>query len=224
MKVRFFSILAMLLFLASCAGYHFNNNNNPLIGYDIRSVAVPMFINRSVIPELAAPMTKEITFALNDYSGLRVFSGDNDVADAVLIGIIESRDHYNSVVKTSQTLFTDNTTSVKDSIGARSPFYYPVETKYEFSLKVILIKRPSKEEIQLLTTDLGQYMKVNPKVVLMDTINLSGTFSRVVSETKFPNSAGKTNFVKNKGIFEKSLQSTAQGAAQTFKQVVLNAF
>lgn len=222
MKVRFFSILLCLLTLASCAGYHFNTNNNPLIGYDIRSVAVPMFVNRSVIPELAAPMTKEIVFALNDYSGIRVFSGDNASADAVLIGIIESRDHYNDVVKTTQTLFTDDT--VKESIGSRAPFYYPVQTSYEFSLKIILIKRPSKEELELLTTDLGQFMKVNPKVVLMDTINISGNFSRVVGETTTSNAIGKTNFTKNKGIFEKSLQETSMNAAKTFKQVVLNAF
>ena len=222
MKVRFFSILLCMLTLASCAGYHFNTNNNPLIGYDIRSVAVPMFVNRSVIPELAAPMTKEIVFALNDYSGLRVFSGDNDQADAVLIGVIESGDHYNDVVQTTQTLFSDDT--IRSSIGSRSPFYYPVQTSYQFSLKVILIKRPSKEELDLLTTDLGQYMKVNPKVVLMDTINISGSFSRVVGESTTPNAPGKTNFVKNKGIFEKSLQETSMNAAKTFKQVVLNAF
>lgn len=222
MKVRFFSILLCMLTLASCAGYHFNTNNNPLIGYDIRSVAVPMFVNRSVIAELAAPMTKEVIFVLNEYSGLRVYSGDNDQADAVLIGVIESKDHYNEVVKTTQTLFTDDT--VKSSIGSRSPFYYPVQTSYEFSLKIILIKRPSKEEIDLLTTDLGQFMKVHPKVVLMDTINISGSFSRVVGESTTPNSAGKTNFVKNKGIFEKSLQETSMNAAKTFKQVVLNAF
>lgn len=222
MKVRFFSLLLCLLALTSCAGYHFNTNNNPLIGYDIRSVAVPMFINRSVIPELAAPMTKEIVFALNDYSGIRVFSGDNENADAVLIGVIESRDHYNETVKTTQTLFTDDT--VKTSIGNRAPFYYPVQTSYEFSLKVILIKRPSKEELELLTTDVGQFMKVNPKVVLMDTINISGNFSRVVGENTTSSSVGKTNFTKNKGIFEKSLQETAMNAAKTFKQVVLNAF
>ena len=71
MKVRFFSILLCMLTLASCAGYHFNTNNNPLIGYDIRSVAVPMFVNRSVIPELAAPMTKEmLQSAGNDYAAL----------------------------------------------------------------------------------------------------------------------------------------------------------
>lgn len=222
MKVRFFSLFFMLITLASCAGYHFNTNNNPLIGYDIRSVAVPMFVNRSVIPELAAPITKEIIFALNDYSGLRVFSGESEVADAVLIGIIESRDHYNKTVRTTQTLFTDDT--LKSSVGDRSPFYYPVQTTYEFSLKVILIKRPSKEELQLLATDLGQFMKVNPKVVMMDTINLSGSFSRAVGETTSANAVGKTNFVKNKGVFEKSIQETAVSAAKTFKQVVLNAF
>ncbi len=222
MKVRFFSILLFTLTLASCAGYHFNTTNNPLIGYDIRSVAVPMFVNRSVIPELAEPLTREITYALNDYSGIRVYSGDSDKADAVLIGVIESRDHYNDVVKTTQTLFTDNT--VKSSIGDRSPFYYPVQSSYEFSLRIILIKRPSKEELELLTTDVGQYMKVNPKVVLMDTINVTGSFSRVVGETTTPNAVGKTNFVKNRGIFEKSIQETAMNAAKTFKQVVLNAF
>jgi hypothetical protein len=222
MKVRFFSILGLMLTLSSCAGYHFNTNNNPLLSYDIHSVSVPMFINRSSIPELAAPMTREITFALNDYTGIKVFSGDNENADAVLIGIIDSRDHYNEVVKTSSQLFSD--TTVKTSVGARSPFYYPVESVYDFSLKIILIKRPSKEELQLLTSDLGQFMKANPKVVLMDTLALSGKFSRVVGESTGPDSPGKTNFVKNRGLFEKSIQDTAVNAGKSFKQVVLNAF
>ena len=220
--MRFFSILVLLTTLASCAGYHFNTNNNPLISYDIRSISVPMFINRSAIPELAAPMTREITFALNDYPGIRVFSGNEKSADAVLIGIIESLDHYNEVVKTNNQLFTDNT--VKDSIGLRAPFYYPVESSYEFSLQIILIKNPTQEELDLLTTDLGQFMKANPKVVLMDRLSLSGSFTRVVGETTGDASPGKTNFVKNKGIFEKSVNETAISAARTFKQVVLNAF
>lgn len=181
-----------------------------------------MFINRSAIPELAAPMTREITFALNDYPGIRVFSGNEKSADAVLIGIIESLDHYNEVVKTNNQLFTDNT--VKDSIGLRAPFYYPVESSYEFSLQIILIKNPTQEELDLLTTDLGQFMKANPKVVLMDRLSLSGSFTRVVGETTGDASPGKTNFVKNKGIFEKSVNETAISAARTFKQVVLNAF
>lgn len=214
----------MAFTLASCAGYHFNTNNNPLIGYDIHSVAVPMFINRSVLPDLAAPMTREITLTLSDYSGLKVLSGNKENTDAVLIGVIESKDYYNEVVTTTQTLFTGTEKIIKPSIGARTDFYYPVQTTYALSLKVILIKNPSPEEIALASSNLGELLKANPKVVLVDTINLSGTFSRVVGETSGAGSIGKTNFVKNKGIFEKSLQETALNAADLFKQVVLNAF
>jgi hypothetical protein len=230
MEVRFFCpikyfllLIAALLAmgLTGCAGYHFNTSNNPLIGYDIKTISVPMFINRSVLPQLAAPLTREITLALNDYSGLKVIS-DGEEADAVLIGIIESSDHFNDVVRTSQTLFTDK--DVAKSIGKRTSFYYPIQSAYNFKLRLIMIKRPSKEEIEMMTSELGPYVLAHPKVVLQDNIELNGSFDRVASPTLSPNDAGAVNFVKNKGIFEKSLQDTCYQAAQTFKQVVLNAF
>ena len=211
-----------MVLLSGCAGYHFSSNNNPLIGYDIRSVAVPMFINRSVMPQLAGQMTKEIILALNGYSGLKVISGDSETADAVLIGIIESNDHYNKVVTNTQNLFTEG--DIQNSIGNRTPFYYPVQTTYAFSLRVILIKRPTKEELELFTSDMGNILKIHPKIVLNELIKLSGNFSRVVNPTNTVNAPGEVNFVKNKGIFEKSLQDTCYQAGQTFKKVVLNAF
>jgi hypothetical protein len=225
MKVRLFYpsfFVLILTTLASCSGYHFNTNNNPLIGYDVKTIAVPMFINRSVLPQLAAPMTKEIILALNDYSGLKVVSGDNENADAVLIGIIESKDHYNQVVHTTQSLFTEG--DIASSIGNRSLFYYPIQTTYDFSLRVILVKRPSEAELALFTSDFGPRILVHPKVVLEDVINLSGNFARIVGPTSTVTAAGEVNFVKNKGVFEKSLQDTSFQAAQNFKQVVLNAF
>lgn len=225
MKVRFFYLFILIVTmvsLMSCSGYHFSTNNNPLIGYDIKTIAVPMFINRSSLPQLAAPMTKEIILVLNDYNGLKVLSGDDQNADAVLIGILESRDHYNEVVTTTQTLFIED--DISPSIGNRSPFYYPSQTTYNFSLRVILIKRPSAEELALFTSELGASIKVHPKIVLEDRINLTGSFSRVVGATSTANAPGEVNFVKNKGIFDKSLQSTSYQAAQTFKQVILNAF
>ena len=208
--------------MSSCAGYHFNNNSNPLIGYDIRTIAVPMFVNRSVLPQLAGPLTKEITLALNEYSGLKVIGGDNENADAVLIGIIESPDHYNDTVKNTQNLFTEG--DIQASIGNRTPFYYPVQSSYSFNFRFVLIRRPTKSELELLTSDLGQSVKVHPKIVLADSIPLTGTFSRVVGATSTTGSPGEVNFVKNKGIFEKSLKDTCYQAAQSFKQVVLNAF
>lgn len=224
MKVRFFSILAYFFIglFSGCTGYHFNTNNNPLIGYDIKSVSVPMFINRSVIPDIAGPMTREITLALHDYNGLRVLSGENENADAVLIGVIDSGDHYNDVVITSKTVLT--TGSIEKSIGRRSPFYLPIESRYTLSLRLILIKRPTKEEIELLTSDIGKSVKVHPKIVLQDVIALANTFPRVVANSIGPGSPGEVNFTQNRGVFEKSLRETCYQAGQTFKQVVLNAF
>ena len=225
MKIRFFYKIIFTIFallLNGCAGYHFNNSNNPLIGYDIKTIAVPMFVNRSVLPQLAGPLTKEITLALNEYSGLKVVGGDSETADAVLIGVIESLDHYNESVKNTQNLFTEG--DVQTSIGSRTPFYYPVQTTYAFTFRFILIKRPTKSELDLLTSDLGKNVKIHPKIVLADSIPLTGTFSRVVGATSTTGSPGEVNFVKNKGIFEKSLKDTCYQAAQNFKQVVLNAF
>jgi hypothetical protein len=222
MKIRFFYLLVLVICLTSCAGYHISTNNNPLRGYGIETVSVPMFINRASLPELAAPMTREITFALNDYTGIKVLSGDDESADAILIGIIESRDHYNEVVRANNQLFSTGT--IQESIGNRSPFYFPIDSAYQFSLRIILIKRPTIEELKLITSELGQFMKVSPKVVLMDTIALSGSFTKVVGKNILDSDPGKTNFVKNRGYFEKNIQETAVNAAKTFKQVILNAF
>jgi hypothetical protein len=222
MKARFFYFFCFI-FINGCAGYHFNNNNNPLIGYDIKSVSVPMFVNRSVLPQMSGIMTKEIVLALKDYSGLKVINGENNDSDAVLLGIIESADHYDDVVKTSATAYTNNV-NIEKSIGNRTSFYYPSATTYDLRLRIILIKRPSAEEIDFLTKNNLGLARLHPKVVLQEEIPITGSFSRVVSDTLSNNSGGSVNFVKNKGILEKSLQDSCVQTAKNFKQVVLNAF
>ena len=181
-----------------------------------------MFINRSVFSQLAAPMTKEIVLVLNDYPGLRVYSGNSDEADAVLIGIIESADHANEAIKTTQSLFTDET--LKSSIGKRPGFYYPIQSRFDFRVRFILIKRPSKDELELFSGDLGKMVKLHPKIVLQDKIEVTGTLSRVAASSADAGKPSDVNFTKNQGILEKSLQDACYQAAQNFKQVVLNAF
>ena len=223
MNVRFFSVFIMGMFLlAGCSGYRFNTNNNPLIGYDIKTVAVPLFINRSVLPQLAAPLTKEIMLTLSEYPGLKVISGDDEQADAVLIGIVETKDHYAEVVTSSQRLFTDG--DIKTSIGERNSFYYPSQTTYNCSLRLMLIKRPTKSELSIFTGENGLTHLSHPKIVLENTINITGNFTRIINETFTDNSAGEVNFVKNKGLLEKNIMETSYQAAQTFRQVILNAF
>jgi hypothetical protein len=221
MKGRFF-YLFVLVFISGCAGYHFNTNNNPLIGYNIRSISVPMFINRSVVPNLSGPMTREIVMALKDFSGLKVTNGITGESDAVLIGIVDSAQHLEEVVQNSSTAITEG--NILNSIGNRQKFYYPSASSYQLRLRIILIKRPSAEEIEFLSKNTLGLTKLHPKVVLEDEIPLSGSFTRVVADNLTPNSGGEVNFVKNKGLFEKSLQDACVQTAKNFKQVVLNAF
>lgn len=224
MKIRLLKVFLFFFtsLVISCAGYHFNTNNNPLIGYDIKSISVPMFINRTNIPALNTYMTKEIVFVLNEFSGLKITSGENENADAVLLGILESEDQYNKTFKDSETLFTDR--DIKESIGNRPPFYYGSKTTYKFQVRYVLIKRPSNSEIELLTSELGKNIKVHPKIVLDETLDVSGNFSRAISPNVNASDGGQVNFVKNKGLLIKSLQDISISAAKDFKQVVLNAF
>jgi hypothetical protein len=225
MKERFIYLFS-LCFLFGCTGYHFNNATNPLIGYDIRSVSVPMFVNQSVMPQMAGLMTKEIVLSLKDFSGLKVINGDQSDSDAVLLGIVESGNHYSEVIQTTSTAYTNTDTNknIKKSIGNRQDFYYPATTAYTMQLRVILIKRPTKDEIDFLQKNTLGLAKYHPKVVLTEILPITGSFTRVVYDNLTPNSGGEVNFVKNKGILEKSLQDSCLQTAKNFKQVVLNAF
>lgn len=222
LRVLSFMTLCFLSNLFGCAGYHFTTNNNPLIGYDIRSVAVPMFVNRTNIPGIAPMMTKEITLALNDYTGLKVFGGDDQSADAVMLGILESEDLNNQTFTTSESLFTNK--NYKQAIGNREGFYFPVKTNYKFTLRIVFIKRPTAQELELLSGELGKSIKLHPKIVLQETLDVTGAFTRAVSDNLTATSGGDVNFVKNKGLLNKSLQDICIQTAVTFKQVVLNAF
>lgn len=222
-RVLLFLLALFLVF--SCAGYHFNMGQNPLISYGIRSIAVPNFINRTNLPNLGAMMTKELVLALNDFSGLKVYGGDNESADAVLVGILESNNLINETVKTSESLFTDNAPEIKKSIGNRASFSYPSKSRYEFRLKYILIKRPTKRELDFFTSDIKEGIELlHPKIVLQDYLPIAGSFDRVVKDSQTSTSAGAVNFVKNNGIMTKSLEGVCKDTALNFKNVVLNAF
>jgi hypothetical protein len=169
-------------------------------------------------------MTREIILSLNDFSGLKIFGGDKDEADAVLIGVLESEDLYNKTFKTTETLFTDQDKNIKDSVGNRAPFYYASKTAYDFQLRFYLIKRPTAREIELLKSDLGKLIKNNPKIVLSEVLPITGNYIRAVSDNLTSTSGGTVNYTKNKGLLIKSLQDISYQTANNFKQVVLNAF
>ena len=214
-----FSLLLPTFLFVSCAGYHVSYNDNPLLSYDIRSVAVPMFVNRSVFPNAAPLITQEIVGVLNQYHDLKVVAGESFETDAILLGIVDSREKMSEAMKATATEFSDG----KASIGNRPDFYYPSEISYELSLNVIIIKRPTKEELELFKTDLGAYLNLHPKVIINENLSLAGSFQKVANDKGYK-LGGDVNYVKNEGIFEKSLQDVARNAAINFRDLILNAF
>ena len=74
--------LAVLLLVSGCAGYHVG----PVSHRNFNSIAVPMFPNRTLRPQLEAQITNAIIKRLQQDGSLRVTSEAN--ADVVLTGSI----------------------------------------------------------------------------------------------------------------------------------------
>lgn len=202
------------------------DRGNPFAPYGIKSVAIPMFVNQSSVAQVAAPMTEQIVTVLSRYPNLVVLNGDSKKADAVLLGIVRSADRHSEVFKTKATTFTEG--EIASSIGRRSKFVLPVETEYRLSLQIVLVKRSgssldsSKEK--LLRSSIGESLRGGSGIIFNETIHLTGSFKREVRATISPDSAGMVNFTKTKRHFKTSVVKLAQGAAETFKERVLNAF
>ncbi len=220
---RFLCILFLVMpLLNSCGGYHPINQNNPLQQYGISTVAIPMFINQTAFADISGPMTKEIARVLHSYPGIRVYAGEYVQADAILIGVIKSRDKVNDVVLASTKRFT--TDRLKESIGPRKEFYIPSASSYQLQLELTLIKDPSVGDKELIHSDLKKYLSRHPKVIFNEVMELSGSYDRVIMPNTKPDDGGTVNYSQNVALFKKSIENLSVNAALNFKEVILNAF
>ena len=161
---------------------------------------------------------------LGQYNNLRVVFGEGHEADAVLVGVVHSAVHYRDAYQVAATKFTAGL--LEESIGERNQFYVPTATKYDFTVQTVLIKRPVKEELDLIKSDLGVYLKNHPKIIFNESLALSKTYSHIVADNagQNPDRGGVVNATKNNAIFERSLNEAAVEFSETFKEVIINAF
>ena len=218
-------IILILLVVSSCTGYRPVQAKNPLYYYGINSVSVPQFINKTIIPSISGPITKSIFLVLSQYPGLTVYTGENSKADAILIGIIQSKDHREKVYNHGAGRhFINEASSLKQSIGDRPGFYVNNESTYSVTLRLILIKNPDWQSITLAESDLGSLLLASPQVILNEALGLGGSFSHALDSNTGPDDGGVTNFTKTKGIYDQSLQTMGQNAADWFRSIVMSAF
>lgn len=221
-SVNLLMIFALLLTLGSCAGYRVTKEKNPFRLYGVESLAVPIFINRTSLPTVSGLMTKEIRLMLSQFPALKLSSSEDQLSDAVLVGIVESPQYLRETVPTEGTRFISDEQS--QSIGSRPSFYLPVVGRVNVDVTFVLIKRPTKEELDLLDSEFLPYLAKHPKVVFTERITLTRSFSRSIESNLGPDDGGVVNATRNRKILDRQFESLAQDAALQFKQVVLNAF
>jgi len=216
--------MVFLLVSTSCGNYVISYGSNPFKNYGISRISVPMFVNKSILPNIAGPLTKEIIRVLISYSGVSIQPGESKDTDAILIGIVESGQLKDQVLSNTSRRFITDSGDLKSSIGNRNPFYLVSSVTLNMRLRVILIQNPSFKEIQIAKSKMAEMLSRSPKVIFSKVIPLSTSFSRTINSNLSPDDGGVINFTNSKGIQRSSIASMAQSAAQAFKGLVVDAF
>jgi len=220
-------LLVFVLFLQGCAGYKFVQQRNPLERYGIKSITIPMFLNKSLIPGINGHFTREISRMLSEYPGLKIYGGENKKADAILLGIVSSPQKRRLVYRPISLVETEG--DRQDAIGDRRAFAIPTSNTVHASLKVILVRNPNLLDIELIKSSWFDLKRMkHPKIILSEVYDV--TFSAVrenkargTSRTNY-DSAELVNFTRNIRTIDKQAQAKAVSVAESLKVVLLNVF
>lgn len=211
--------IIFLSLLFSCSGYRFTQQENPLSQYGIQSLSIPMFYNYSNLSEVSADFTRETYRLLTSFTGLKLISGYSEKSDAVLIGIIHSPEKITLTKKTG-TLVVAEDKSPHAVGGSRSNFYIPATTEMLLSLQVIVIKKPTEEELALLRSGIGAQIKSTSKIIFNESLSIRSRFTREI----FDGEGVSANATQNAGLQRKTLKNMATDAATQVRDMVLYAF
>lgn len=179
-----------------------------------------MFFNFSNQPEVSNNFTRETYRLLSSYRGLKLKSGYHQGSDAVLIGIIKTPQ------KIQDTLVPSNFIVAQDKAGnaigdQRQNFYIPGTTDVNLSLQIIVIKKPTEEELTLLKSGLGDKVRLTSRIIFNETLPLRSTYTREI----FDKDAGvDVTATQNAGIQRKVIKSLAEQAAISVRDMILYAF
>lgn len=205
--------------LAGCSGYRFSQQENPLSQYGIQSLSVPMFYNYSNISEASGEFTRETYRLLTGFSGLKLHSGYNQSSDAILIGIIKSPEKVVESLRANNLRVAQS--KAPNAIGTvRENFYIPGTTEVNLFLQVIVIKKPSEEELSLLKSGIGDQVRTNSKIIFNELIPLRMQYTREIQDAP----GVEVNATQNFGVQRKTVRTLAEQAAVTVRDMIFYAF
>lgn len=211
-------ILILSLFISSCSGYRFQKKTNPFSQYGIRSISVPMFYNHSSFNNVSGMFTKEIFSTLTEFKDLRITSG-RSASDAVLIGIVESDLKHKESTRTKASKSVKNTYGNEVIGEKREDFFIASVNEIRVSLRIIVIKHPTREEIEFLQTEMGQNA-LNSRIIFNERISIAESYNL----KELQGEATKVLGAQNRGLKKATLDNLAKSAAGNFKDMILYAF
>ena len=208
-----------LLVLCGCSGYRFSQQENPLAQYGITSLSIPMFYNYSNLAEAHTDFTRETYRLLTSFSGLRLNSGYSHKSDALLIGIIKTPEKLAETIQSSNLRLAQE--KAENAVGTtRQDFYIPGTSDVYLYLHVILIKKPTEEEIALLKSGIGDQIKSTSKILFNEIIPLRIQYTREVLD----NEGVEVIATQNYGVQRKILKNLSEQAAVNVRDMILYAF
>ena len=211
-------MVSILYFLSSCSGYRLQSRKNPFAQYGVKKIYVPMFYNQGNLGNISGVFTKEILDVLSDFKGLILTRGKSE-SDAVLIGIIDTPKKLKDSSEVTAVKRVSNTYG-EDALGQnRDDFKAPSVNTVSISVRLIVIKKPTSEEIKFFQNSLSENA-LSSKIIFNEKINLSGNYS--LKELQ-----GSSQLVlnsQNRGVEKQLIDQLAKDTATSFKDMIIYVF
>lgn len=216
--MRLFFIFFILSLVSGCADYRYYEKSNPFSTYEIKSIYIPTFYNHTNLSNAAYRFTREFYILMSQFRGLKITNNPQN-ADAVLIGVLESPKKLSESVLTTGLRGAKSVSS--NSIGSdRQDFYISSSSQVSLTLRIMVLKRPSAQEIRLLQSDLGKQIQPNNKIVFNESIVLRRSFNREY----FDEDGSKVHATLNRGALKSTVEYMAKEASDNFRNMILYAF
>ena len=87
-------------------------------------------------------------------------------------------------------------------------------------LQIIVIKKPTRDELSVLKSSLGEHVKPNSKIIFNELLPIRFQYTREILDDEGVQVVGTQNF----GVQRKSLKTMAEQAAVSVRDMILYAF
>jgi len=216
MLIKFSSIVFVFLLSISCSGYKVVKNESNFKKYGIHSISVPMFFNKSTLPDISSRFTNSFTQELYSIPDLEVKSPNSKTNDAYLVGVVRSAPSESGTV-----IRGGLAAKIKDlapNRGEGNDNLLPITNIIRLKVDLFLVRRSADSEslISKLRSKMHpSLLESHPSIVLKQTIPISVNVNREIYDDDFV-----INSTQNYGILNKVISAEAKKAAITFKQSI----